>query len=75
MFHCFNLVPRVLSRSVGRVGENPGNEVVTVYISSREGFLVIAANKNKDKHKGIPTEFNFPYTVQAFRLQSRYRFA
>ena len=47
----------------------------TVYISSREGFLVIAANKNKDKHKGIPTEFNFPYTVEAFRLQSRYRFA
>ena len=48
---------------------------LTVYISSREGFLVIAANKNKDKHKGIPTEFNFPYTVEAIRLQSRYRFA
>ena len=37
--------------------------------------MVIADNKNKDKHKGIPTEFNFPYTVEAFRLQSRYRFA
>ena len=37
--------------------------------------MIIAANKNKDKHKGIPTEFNFPYTVQAFRLQRRYRFA
>ena len=37
--------------------------------------MVIAANKNKDKDKGILTEFNFPYTVEAFRLQSRYRFA
>ena len=37
--------------------------------------MVIAANKKKDKDKGILTEFNFPYTVEAFRLQSRYRFA
>ena len=37
--------------------------------------MVIAANKNKDKDIGILTEFNFPYTVEAFRLQSRYRFA
>lgn len=37
--------------------------------------MVIAANKNKDKDKGILTEFDFPYTVEAFRLQSRYRFA
>ena len=37
--------------------------------------MVIAANKNKDKDKGILTEFHFPYTVEAFRLQSRYRFA
>ena len=38
----YNLIPRVLS-SVGRVGENPGNEVVQV-IEATNGFSIQIIN-------------------------------
>jgi len=56
---CTNLVPRVLSSSMGRVGENPGNEVGSV--RGEEFFKATYSGIPKAEEQVIHLKRNLPF--------------